>query len=134
MSMLESYRQHAAERGALGIPPLPLSADQTKALIDLLRAPPDGEAEFLLDLMVNRVPAGVDDAAKVKAEFLARVAKGEEARADSRVRAAELLGTMLGGFNVKPLVDCFADAEVRRRRQHLKHTLLRSTLSTTSRN
>ena len=106
MSMLESYRQHGAERGALGIPPLPLSADQTKALIDLLRAPPADEAEFLLDLMVNRVPAGVDDAAKVKAEFLARVAKGEETIAlISRVRAAELLGTMLGGFNVKPLVD-----------------------------
>ncbi len=126
MSMLESYRQHAAERGALGIPPLPLSADQTKALIDLLRAPPDGEAEFLLDLMVNRVPAGVDDAARVKAEFLAWVAKGEETIAlISRVRAAELLGTMLGGFNVKPLVDLLADAKVGAVAAHaLKHTLL----------
>ena len=126
MSMLESYRQHAAERGALGIPPLPLSADQTKALIDLLRAPPAGETEFLLDLMVNRVPAGVDDAAKVKAEFLARVAKGEETIAlISRVRATELLGTMLGGFNVRPLVDLLADAEVGAVAANaLKHTLL----------
>jgi aconitate hydratase 2/2-methylisocitrate dehydratase len=126
MSMLKSYRQHAAERGALDIPPLPLSAEQTKALIDLLRAPPAGEADFLVDLLVNRVPAGVDDAAKVKAEFLAKVAKGEEKIAlISRVRATGLLGTMLGGFNVKPLVDLLADAEVGAiAAKGLKHTLL----------
>jgi len=113
MSMLESYKQHAAERAALGIPPLPLSAEQTKALLDLLRVPPAGEAEFLVDLLVNRVPAGVDAAAGVKAEFLARVAKGEEKVAlISRARATELLGTMLGGFNVKPLIGLLADAEV----------------------
>jgi aconitate hydratase 2/2-methylisocitrate dehydratase len=113
MSMLEAYKQHAAERAALGIPPLPLSAEQTKALLDLLRAPPAGEKEFLVDLLVNRVPAGVDAAARVKAEFLARVAKGEEKVAlVSRARATELLGTMLGGFNVKPLIGLLADAEV----------------------
>ena len=65
--MLESYRQHAAERAALGIPPLPLSAQQTADLIDLIENPPAGEAEFLLELLTHRVPAGVDDAAKVKA-------------------------------------------------------------------
>ena len=126
MSMLESYRQHAAERGALDIPPLPLSAEQTNELLDLLRAPPAGEAEFLVDLLVNRVPAGVDDAAKVKAEFLAKVAKGHEKIAlISRVRATELLGTMLGGFNVKPLVELLADAEVGAIAANgLKHTLL----------
>jgi aconitate hydratase 2/2-methylisocitrate dehydratase len=113
MSMLEAYKQHAAERAALGIPPLPLSAEQTKALLDLLRAPPAGEAEFLVDLLVNRVPAGVDAAARVKAEFLARVAKGEEkVSLVSRAHATELLGTMLGGFNVKPLIGLLADAEV----------------------
>ena len=126
MSTIKSYRQHAAERAALGIPPLPLSADQTKAILDLLRAPPSGEAEFLVDLLVNRTPAGVDDAAKVKAEFLAKVAAGEETIAlVSRVRATELLGTMLGGFNVKPLVDLLADAEVGAvAAKGLKHTLL----------
>jgi aconitate hydratase 2/2-methylisocitrate dehydratase len=113
MSMLEAYKQHAAERAALGIPPLPLSAEQTKGLLDLLRAPPAGEAEFLVDLLVNRVPAGVDAAARVKAEFLARVARGEEKVAlVSRARATELLGTMLGGFNVKPLIGLLDDAEV----------------------
>ena len=104
--MLEAYRQHEAERVALGIPALPLSAAQTEALIGLLRNPPKGEENALIDLVTYRVPAGVDDAAKVKAEFLAAVAKGtEKCPLISKVKATELLGTMLGGFNIKPLVD-----------------------------
>ncbi len=111
--MLEAYRQHVAERAALGIPPLPLSAAQTKDLVALLQNPPKGEEQALVELITYRVPAGVDDAAKVKAEFLAKVAKGELACGlISRAKAAELLGTMLGGYNVKPLIDLLGDAEV----------------------
>ncbi|NBU12633.1 MAG: hypothetical protein EBT40_04365, partial [Betaproteobacteria bacterium] len=75
--MLHAYRQHVAERAALGIPPLPLSAAQVAELIDLIKSPPAGEDAFLLDLLTHRVPPGVDDAAKVKASFLAAVAHGE---------------------------------------------------------
>ncbi|HJV28185.1 MAG TPA: bifunctional aconitate hydratase 2/2-methylisocitrate dehydratase [Aromatoleum sp.] len=111
--MLEAYRAHVAERAALGIPPLPLSKQQTQDLVALLKNPPAGEEAALVELITYRVPAGVDDAAKVKAEFLAKVAKGEEACAlISRAKATELLGTMLGGYNVKPLIDLLADAEV----------------------
>ncbi|MCK6398709.1 bifunctional aconitate hydratase 2/2-methylisocitrate dehydratase [Thauera aminoaromatica] len=111
--MLEAYRAHVAERAALGIPPLPLSKQQATELVELLKNPPAGEEAFLVELLTYRVPAGVDDAAKVKAEFLARVAKGEEACAlVSRAKATELLGTMLGGFNIKPMIDLLADAEV----------------------
>ena len=111
--MLEAYRQHVAERAALGIPPLPLSKQQTQALVELLQNPPAGEEAFLVELLTYRIPAGVDDAAKVKAEFLAKVAKGElSVGLVSRAKATELLGTMLGGYNVKPLIDLLADAEV----------------------
>ncbi|WP_412480615.1 bifunctional aconitate hydratase 2/2-methylisocitrate dehydratase [Azonexus sp. IMCC34839] len=104
--MLEAYRAHVAERAALGIPPLPLSKQQTTELVALLKNPPAGEEANLVELITYRVPAGVDDAAKVKAEFLAKVAKGEEACAlISKEKATELLGTMLGGYNVKPLID-----------------------------
>ena len=124
--MLDAYRQHAAERAALGIPPLALNATQTAALIEGIKNPPAGEAEFLLDLLVNRVPAGVDDAAKVKASYLAALAFGTEKNAlISRARAAELLGTMLGGYNVAPLVQLLDDAEVAvTAADALKHTLL----------
>jgi len=111
--MLSSYRQHVAERAALGIPPLPLTAQQTAEVIELLKAPPAGEGEFLLDLITQRVPAGVDDAAKVKASYLAAVAFGTEKNAlISRERATELLGTMLGGYNIHPLVELLDDAQV----------------------
>jgi len=111
--VLEAYRAHAAERAALGIPPLPLSKQQTTELVALLQNPPAGEEGFLVELLTYRVPAGVDDAAKVKAEFLARVAKGEEACGlVSRAKATELLGTMLGGFNIKPMIELLSDAEV----------------------
>ena len=111
--MLEAYRKHAAEREALGIPALPLDKQQTLDLVELLKNPPAGEEDFLVELLTYRVPAGVDDAAKVKAEFLAKVAKGEESCGlVSRAKATELLGTMLGGFNIKPMIDLIDDAEV----------------------
>ncbi|MFZ1375138.1 MAG: bifunctional aconitate hydratase 2/2-methylisocitrate dehydratase [Geothrix sp.] len=111
--MLQAYRQHVAERAALGIPPLPLTDAQMTELAALLAHPPAGEEAFLLDLLTHRVPAGVDDAARVKAAFLANVASGNEKVAlVSREKATELLGTMLGGFNVKPLIDLLEDAQV----------------------
>jgi aconitate hydratase 2/2-methylisocitrate dehydratase len=111
--MLEAYRKHAAERAALGISPLPLTAGQTEALVALLENPPTGEESFLVDLITHRVPAGVDDAAKVKAGFLTRLAKGQSScRLIGRDKATELLATMLGGFNIKPLIDLLDDAEV----------------------
>ncbi|MBJ6980608.1 bifunctional aconitate hydratase 2/2-methylisocitrate dehydratase [Luteimonas sp. MC1572] len=124
--MLEAYRHHVAERAALGIPPLPLTARQTADVIELLKAPPPGEDAFLLDLITHRVPAGVDDAAKVKASYLAAVAFGSESSAlISRGRATELLGTMLGGYNVAPLVELLDDATVGAiAADALKHTLL----------
>ena len=104
--MLKAYRDHVAERAALGIPPLPLSAKQTGELIELLKNPPKGEESTLVDLITHRVPAGVDDAAKVKASYLAAVAHGTEKCALlSAEKATELLGTMLGGYNLTPLID-----------------------------
>ena len=104
--MLKTYRDHVAERAALGIPPLPLSAKQTGELIELLKNPPQGEEAMLVDLITHRVPAGVDDAAKVKASYLAAVAHGTEKCAlISPEKATELLGTMLGGYNLTPLID-----------------------------
>ena len=111
--MLAAYRNHVAERAALGIPPLPLSAAQTTDLIELLLNPPAGEEAFLVDLITHRVPAGVDDAAKVKCAFLASVAKGTETSPlISRELATQLLGTMLGGFNIKPMIDLLDDPVV----------------------
>jgi aconitate hydratase 2/2-methylisocitrate dehydratase len=96
--MLKTYRDHVAERAAQGIPPLPLSAKQTGELIELLKNPPKGEEATLLELIKHRVPAGVDDAAKVKASYLAAVAHGtEKCTLLSAEKATELLGTMLGG-------------------------------------
>jgi aconitate hydratase 2 / 2-methylisocitrate dehydratase len=104
--MLQAYRQHAAERATLGIPPLPLDAKQVAALIELIKAPPAGEEGFLLELLTHRVPPGVDDAAKVKASFLAAVAHGDLSVAlISQAKATELLGTMVGGYNVHPLIE-----------------------------
>ena len=111
--MLQAYRQHTTERAALGIPPLPLDAKQTAALIELVKAPPVGEEAFLLDLLTHRVPPGVDDAAKVKASFLSAVAHGDLTTGlVSKAKATELLGTMVGGYNVKPLIDLLDDPSV----------------------
>ncbi|PJK10925.1 bifunctional aconitate hydratase 2/2-methylisocitrate dehydratase [Lysobacteraceae bacterium NML120232] len=124
--MLASYRQHVEERAALGIPPLPLTAQQTAEVIELIKNPPQGEGEFLLELLSQRVPAGVDDAAKVKASYLAAVAFGKESTPlISRKHAVELLGTMLGGYNIHPLVELLDDAELGETAANaLKHTLL----------
>ena len=115
--MLQAYRQHVAERAALGIPPLPLTAQQTADLIELIKAPQNlqdtAEDAFLLDLITHRVPPGVDDAAKVKASFLAAVAHGDlVVGLISKAKATALLGTMVGGYNVKPLIDLLDDASV----------------------
>ncbi len=124
--MLQAYRAHVAERAALGIPPLPLSAKQTAELIELLKNPPKGEEATLVELITHRVPAGVDDAAKVKASYLAAVAHGTEKCAlISREKATELLGTMLGGYNLTPLIDLLDDSAVAAvAAEGLKKTLL----------
>ena len=102
--MLEQYRKHVAERAAEGIVPKPLDAEQVAALVELIKQPPAGEEEFILDLLSNRVPAGVDEAAYVKAGFLTAIAKGEIASPIlDAARATELLGTMLGGYSIAPL-------------------------------
>ena len=110
-TVLEAYRKHVAERAAEGVPPKPLDADQTSALVELLKNPPAGEEEFLLDLITNRVPAGVDQAAYVKAGFLAAITKGEASSPlISAEHAVELLGTMLGGYNIEPMIACLDNA------------------------
>ena len=112
-SLLQEYRKHVAERAELGIVPLPLSAQQVAELVELLKDPPAGEEEFLLDLISNRVPPGVDEAAYVKAGFLSAIARGEaESPLIDRGKAVELLGTMLGGYNVSTLVELLDDAEM----------------------
>lgn len=109
--MLTAYRQHAAERATQGIPPLPLTAEQTAQLVELLKSPPAGEAEFLMHLLVDCVPPGVDKAAYVKAAFLADVAHGHVAcPLINPVKATEILGTMIGGYNVSPLISLLDQA------------------------
>ena len=111
--MLEQYRKHVAERAAEGIVPKPLDAEQTAALVELLKNPPAGEAEFLMDLLVNRIPAGVDEAAYVKAAFLADIAKNVTVSPIvSPQKATELLGTMLGGYNIAPLIELLDDSNL----------------------
>ncbi len=126
MTMLEDYRKHVEERAEQGIPPKPLDAKQVAELVELIKNPPAGEDEFLLDLLENRVPAGVDDAAYVKAGFLAAIAKGEATSPIlSPERATELLGTMLGGFNIAPLIDLLDDEKLAPiAAKALSHTLL----------
>jgi len=105
--MLDDYRKQVEERAAEGVPPKPLDVEQASALVELLKSPPAGEEDFILDLITNRVPAGVDEAAYVKAGFLAAITKGEaESPLIDAAKAVDLLGTMLGGYNVLPLIDC----------------------------
>ena len=124
--MLEAYRKHVEERAAQGIVAQPLNAEQTAGLVELLKNPPAGEEEFLVDLITNRVPPGVDEAAYVKAGFLSAVAKGETSSPlISKQRAVELLGTMQGGYNIATLVELLDDAELGTiAAGQLKHTLL----------
>ncbi|MEM9759918.1 MAG: bifunctional aconitate hydratase 2/2-methylisocitrate dehydratase [Pseudomonadota bacterium] len=108
--MLDAYRTHEAERAAQGIPAKPLTAEQVAELVELLKNPPAGEEEFLLELLANRVPPGVDEAAYVKAGFLSAVAQGEtECALISPADAVKLLGNMHGGYNIETLVKLLSD-------------------------
>jgi aconitate hydratase 2/2-methylisocitrate dehydratase len=124
--VLEEYRKHVAERAAQGIVPKPLDASQMAALVELLKSPPAGEEEFLVDLLVNRVPPGVDEAAYVKAGFLAAVATGEaHSPLVTREKAVELLGTMQGGYNIHALIEALDDEALAPiAAEALSHTLL----------
>ncbi len=124
--MLEEYRKHVAERAAEGIVPKPLDAAQMAALVESLKNPPKGEEDTLLDLLINRVPPGVDEAAYVKAGFLAAVVKGETTSPlVTREKAVELLGTMQGGYNIHPLIDALDDETLAPiAAKALSHTLL----------
>jgi len=124
--VLEEYRKHVAERADIGVVPKPLSAEQVAGLVELLKQPPTGEEEFILDLISNRVPPGVDEAAYVKAAFLSAIAKGEaESPLIDRKLAVELLGTMLGGYNIATLVELLDDGDLAAvAADELCHTLL----------
>ncbi|MFH4664518.1 bifunctional aconitate hydratase 2/2-methylisocitrate dehydratase [Vibrio cidicii] len=124
--MLEAYRKHVEERAAEGVVPKPLDAEQVAGLVELLKNPPQGEEEFLLDLLENRIPPGVDEAAYVKAGFLAAVIRGEASSPlVSRAHAAKLLGTMQGGYNIEPLVALLDDEALAPIAvEALSHTLL----------
>jgi len=124
--MLEAYRTHVAERATQGIPPEPLSAEQTADLVELLKNPPTGEETTLVDLLRNRVPAGVDQAAYVKASFLSAITTGDVTSSlVSPVEATEILGTMLGGYNIEALIACLDnDALAATAVTALSHTLL----------
>ncbi len=126
ITVLEAYRKHIEERAALGIVPQPLNAEQTAGLVELLKNPPAGEEAFLVDLITNRVPPGVDEAAYVKAGFLSALAKGEvTSPLLDKKRAVELLGTMQGGYNIVTLVELLDNAELAPvAAEELKHTLL----------
>ena len=131
--MLEAYRQHVAERAAQDIPAKPLSSEQVADLVELLKNPPAGEEAFLLDLITNRVPPGVDQAAYVKAGLLSAIARGEASSPliDS-AKAVELLGMMLGGYNIATLVELLDNAELAElAAAQLKNTLLMFDASTT---
>ena len=111
--MLKEYKKHVDDRAELGIPPLPLNAEQVASLIELIKEPPSGEEKFVLDLLTNRTPAGVDPAAYVKAAFLTDLAKGNTSSPlINKKHATELLGTMLGGYNVESLIGLLEDEEV----------------------
>ena len=124
--MLEAHREHVAERAELGVVPKPLSAEQVADLIELLKTPAPGEEAFILDLISNRVPAGVDEAAYVKAGFLSAVARGgATSPLIDKKQAVELLGTMLGGYNITTLVELLDDTELgETAAKQLCHTLL----------
>ena len=111
--MLKEYKAHVEERAEKDIPPLPLNAEQVASLVELIKEPPSGEEDFLLDLLTNRTPAGVDPAAYVKAAFLTDIAKGTASSPlIDKKHATELLGTMLGGYNVESLIELLEDEEV----------------------
>jgi aconitate hydratase 2/2-methylisocitrate dehydratase len=127
MALIEEYKAHVAERAKLGVPPLALTAKQTAELVELLKASPIADVDYAMDMFENKIPAGVDDAAYVKAAFLNDIVQGNvSCDAISPVKACEILGKMLGGFNVKPLIEALklggevADTAA----EQLKNTLL----------
>lgn len=124
--MLENYRKHVENRAAQGIVPQPLNEQQTADLVELLKNPPVGEEATLVDLLENRIPPGVDQAAYVKAAFLAAIVKGETTSPlISKLKAIELLGHMQGGYNVEPLIQALDDKELAKAAgDALKKTLL----------
>ncbi len=128
MSLIEAYQAHTKEREALGVPPLPLNAEQVAELVELLKQDPIPEEAYLLDLLKNRVPGGVDDAAYVKAAFLNAIVTGDaHCKALTRVDAIKILGNMLGGYNVGPLVEALKSAHVevaQAAADELKNTIL----------
>jgi len=127
MAFLEDYKVHTEERAALGVPPLALTAEQTADLVELLKASPIAEQDYTLDIFENKIPAGVDDAAYVKAAFLNDVVQGNvSCDAIDAVKACEILGLMLGGFNVTPLVEALKiDGDVANTAaEQLKNTIL----------
>ena len=126
VDFLDSYRSHVSERAVEGIVPKPLSAAQVDKLVSLLEDPPEGEEKFLIDLIQNRVPAGVDEAAYVKAGFLSAIAKGEtQSPLIDSTLAIKLLGTMLGGYNISTLVELLdSDSLGGKAATELSHTLL----------
>ncbi|MEY3002286.1 MAG: hypothetical protein RLZZ428_661, partial [Pseudomonadota bacterium] len=127
MALIEEYKAHTAEREALGVPPLPLTPEQVAALVELLKVSPIADEAYAMDMFENKIPAGVDDAAYVKAAFLNDVVQGKtKCDAITPVKGCEILGKMLGGFNVTPLVEALklggdvANAAA----EELKNTLL----------
>ena len=127
MSFIEEYKKHTEERAKLGIPPLPLTAKQAAELVELLKMVPIPEEEYLMDLFLNHINPGVDEAAYVKAAFLNDIVQGKTSSpAISKKRAIEILGTMLGGYNVKPLIDALEleDELAKEAANQLKNILL----------
>jgi aconitate hydratase 2/2-methylisocitrate dehydratase len=126
MALLEDYKAHTQERAALGVPPLALTAEQTAALVELLKVSPIADSDYALDMFENKIPAGVDDAAYVKAAFLNDIVQGNvTCDVIDKTKAVEILGLMLGGFNVTPLVEALKDADVAdSAAEQLKNTIL----------
>ena len=126
MSLLADYRKHTEERATLGVPPLALTADQVADLVELLKASPIADADYAMELFTEKVPAGVDDAAYVKAAFLNDILEGNAScETIDKTKACEILGAMLGGFNVQPLVNALNDADIASiAGEQLKNTIL----------
>jgi len=127
MSFIEEYKKHTQERAQLGIPPLPLTAKQTAELVELLKQVPIVEEEYLMDLFENHINPGVDEAAYVKAAFLNDIIQGKTASgAISKIHAIKILGKMMGGYNVKPLIEALKldDEIAQAAANELKNTLL----------
>ena len=126
MSLLANYKAHTANRAELGVPPLALTADQVAQLVELLKASPVVDADYAMELFTQKVPAGVDDAAYVKAAFLNDILEGNATcETIDKTKACNILGAMLGGFNVKPLVEALNDDEISAvAAEELKNTIL----------